>query len=199
MTYFAENRRDLRCDGEVFLLNEMRRLVLHVSGNVLFGDKGLELARYIQVYFEQRRHLSDGGQAALASRRELVRTGIQIDRKLRARLAQLRSEVRISEVWDPCLLALLSEANIQNTSDLTDDELIAHGNVLFMSSSEPIAVSLTWTLLLLSQRDDLRRAIRKRCLPWWQNTRLFSREGTAIALLCNTGNFTRSPSKRYYG
>jgi len=161
MTYFAENRRDLRCDGEVFLLNEMRRLVLHVSGNVLFGDKGLELARYIQVYFEQRRHLSDGGQAALASRRELVRTGIQIDRKLRARLAQLRSEVRISEVWDPCLLALLSEANIQNTSDLTDDELIAHGNVLFMSSSEPIAVSLTWTLLLLSQRDDLRRAIRK--------------------------------------
>src|SRR4030095_13351874 len=43
---------------------------------------------------------------------------------------------------------------------LSEDELIAHSNVLFMSSNEPIAVALTWILLTLSQLPGLRRALR---------------------------------------
>jgi cytochrome P450 len=38
--------------------------------------------------------------------------------------------------------------------------MVAHGNVLFMSNNEPIAVALTWTLLVLSQLPDLRQALR---------------------------------------
>jgi cytochrome P450 len=43
----------------------------------------------------------------------------------------------------------------------SDTELVAHGNVLFMSGSEPIAVSLAWILLMLSQRPDLCLAVRQ--------------------------------------
>ncbi len=59
------------------------------------------------------------------------------------------------------MFARLSKMEISSAQLLTDDELIAHGNVLFMSSSEPVAVALTWNLLLLSQRPDLRLAIRQ--------------------------------------
>src|SRR4029077_20601266 len=44
---------------------------------------------------------------------------------------------------------------------LTDDQVIAHANMLFLSASEPIAVTLTWVLLLLSQQPGLRRALRR--------------------------------------
>src|SRR5262249_46470656 len=44
---------------------------------------------------------------------------------------------------------------------LSDNELVAHSNVLFMSSLEPTAVTLTWTLLILSQLPELRRSLRK--------------------------------------
>src|SRR5262249_28318199 len=45
-------------------------------------------------------------------------------------------------------------------NNLSDDELVAHCNVFFMSSNEPIAVSLMWILLILSQLPHLRRELR---------------------------------------
>jgi cytochrome P450 len=38
--------------------------------------------------------------------------------------------------------------------------MIAHSNILFVSSNEPVAIALTWILLILSQLPDLRRAVR---------------------------------------
>ena len=43
---------------------------------------------------------------------------------------------------------------------LSEDQVIGHGNILFVSSTEPIAVALTWTLLVLSQLPELRSALR---------------------------------------
>jgi len=155
-------REELRSDQDVSLLSEMRRLILNISGRVIFGDAGLGLGRLIQYYFDDRRKFSGiDGSAALPARRELVRTGMRLDGMLRARLAELRAEPQPASNGRECMFARLSKMEISSAQLLTDDELIAHGNVLFMSSSEPVAVALTWTLLLLSQRPDLRLAIRQ--------------------------------------
>src|SRR6185369_6779506 len=43
---------------------------------------------------------------------------------------------------------------------LKEGEVVGHGNVLYISSTEPVAVSLTWILLILTQRLDLQVALR---------------------------------------
>ena len=81
---FAENLLSL---DEVPLLSEMRRLVLHTSSLLVFGDTDLELGRLIQSYFEQRRTVSAAQTVPdLLQRRVLVQTGAKLDRLLRARM-----------------------------------------------------------------------------------------------------------------
>ena len=152
---------ELEVVQEVPLLSEMRRLALHVSERMIFGDANLELGRLIQSYFYQRRSLS-GRQLrpGPAARRELIRLGFELDRALCAKLAALRKEASASPLKSKCLLTQLSTLGNNVGVHLTDDELIAHANTLFMSSSEPVAVALTWTLILLSQKPELRCAIR---------------------------------------
>ena len=58
-------------------------------------------------------------------------------------------------------MADLAGLDLDTATPLSEDELVAHANVLFMSSSEPIAVALTWTFLILSQLPELRRALRR--------------------------------------
>jgi cytochrome P450 len=50
---------------------------------------------------------------------------------------------------------------ITSIETFSDDEIVAHCNVLFMSSLEPTAVTLTWALLILSQLPALRRRLRE--------------------------------------
>ena len=155
-------REELTSGQDVALLSQMRRLILNISGRVIFGDAGLDLGQLIQSYFDDRRTFSSiGGSAALPARRKLVCTGMRLDEMLRARLAELRAEPQSAPEARDCMFARLSRMETSSAQTLTDDELIAHGNVLFMSSSEPVAVALTWILLLLTQRPDLRLAIRK--------------------------------------
>jgi len=143
------------------LLQAMRRLVLHVTTKVLFGD-GLELGRLIQSYFDQRRSLSgDSKRQTLDDRRKLIRTGISIERSLRTQLNQLRQEARQYPDKACCVLGELANSSERVSWQPSDTELVAHGNVLFMSGSEPIAVSLAWILLMLSQRPDLCLAVRQ--------------------------------------
>jgi cytochrome P450 len=153
--------KDLQPGRDIFLLSEMRRLVLHVSERIVFGDAELALGKLIQSYFDCRRSLS-GGQvpAGPAARRELIRMGGTLDRMLCARLAAFQEDPA-SAAASRCLLARLARLETSGDQRLTDDELIAHANVLFMSSSEPVAVALTWTLLLLSQQPELRQALRQ--------------------------------------
>jgi cytochrome P450 len=153
-------QRDLRPLQDTPLLEEMRRLALHVIAKVLFGD-GLELGRLIQSYFDQRRRLSgDSKRQTLDDRRKLIRTGVSVERLLRRQLRRLRLETNRDPDLPSCVLGELANSGDRVCWRPTDSELVAHGNVLFMSGSEPIAISLAWILLLLSQRPDLCLAVR---------------------------------------
>lgn len=155
-------REEVRSNQDVALLSEMRRLMLNISGRVILGDAGLGLGRLIQSYFDDRRKFSGVNPGAgLPTRRELVRTGVRLDGMLRARLAELRAGPQPDSNGQECVFAQLSKLEISPGQLLTDDELVAHGNLLFLANSVQTAVVLTWTLLILSQRPDLRRAIRR--------------------------------------
>jgi cytochrome P450 len=149
-------REEFRPGHDIDLLSEMRRLVLHIFGRVIFGDAGPEVGALIQSYFDGRRRFST--LDPLSSRRELVHTGMRLDRMLRDNLAKHDTAEPDGE---GCIFARLSKLHTSAGQPLSDDELVAHGNVLFMSSSEPVAVALTWALLLVSQHGELRRALRQ--------------------------------------
>ena len=180
----------------------MRRLVLHVTTKVLFGD-GLELGRLIQSYFDQRRSLSgDSKRQTLDDRRKLIRTGISIERSLRTQLNRLRLEAGQYPDKASCVLGELANSGDRVSWQPSDSELVAHGNVLFMSGSEPIAVSLAWILLMLSQRPrslpcsaaGTRSRVRRR-----RNSARRLRSRTSLAAPDHTGDTSRAASQRHHG
>jgi cytochrome P450 len=91
-------------------------------------------------------------------REELIALGTSLDDALRRHIRWSRRQSRT--VRDG-LLTGLSSLEHMPASKPSEDELVAHGNVLFMSSNEPVAVALTWILLILSQLPELRRALRR--------------------------------------
>jgi cytochrome P450 len=143
----------------------MRRLILNVSERIVFGDDNLALGKLIQTYFEYRRSLSATRlPPRLAARRELIRMGGQLDSMLRGRLKSLQAEIAKPDAAPACLFGRLTMLATSQEVPLTDDQLIAHANMLFMSSSEPLAVTLTWILLLLSQMPELRVTLRQKLM-----------------------------------
>lgn len=145
----------------IALLTEMRRLVLAVSTELLFGNRYAErskVASLLQAYFHLRRDLTSRSSSMThTSRQELIVLGTRLDESLRSHVQWCRQH-KIST--SDGLLAPLASLELQPGLRLSDDEVVGHDNVLFMSSNEPIAVSLTWILLILSQLADLRRALR---------------------------------------
>lgn len=147
--------------NEISLMDEMRRLAQLVAEQVLLGTSGseIEIGPEIQRYFDQRRHYAsrdiDRGPERLGA---LMEQGARVDALLRARVRALRH--RTTEAGHG-VLGHLCRYGDDPELVLTEDELVAHANVLFMSSSEPIATAMTWILLGLSQRPELRAAIRK--------------------------------------
>ncbi|HYY98078.1 MAG TPA: cytochrome P450 [Pyrinomonadaceae bacterium] len=153
--------RGWRVGQTIGLLGEMRRLALEVSTRLLFGDEYDEaprLASLLRSFFQLRREVaSPFGAADEASRAELVALGDSLDRALRRHVRWCRKQ---SAVFGAGLLAALSGVESEPGARLSEDELVAHANVLFVSTNEPIAASLTWTLLILSQLPSLRRELR---------------------------------------
>lgn len=146
---------------KVPLLTEMRRLTLEVSTRYLFGeryDESAAVAILAEKFFHLRRDVTSTfgspSESALAS---LVELGASLDAAMRKHISW--SGQQAARVTDG-LISRLARLKVTRGEGLSDDELIAHGNVLFMSSNEPIAVALTWTLLILSQLPDLRRELR---------------------------------------
>lgn len=162
-------QEDLPRGRDVHLLEEMRRLVLNVSGRLMFGEEGIELSRSIQQYFEARRNFSKAEAAADSygfsnreMRRDLVRRGLRLDSILRERLRDLRNcPSRTSTDQPREMLSKLAHLRYESGEMLSEDEYVAHANILFTSGSEPMAVSLAWTLLLLSQHRDVLRTARQ--------------------------------------
>lgn len=114
------------------LLAEMRKLARRMASRVLFGDGQDALAERMQTYFHLRREAASPF-AETIDRAELLETGRDVDEALRDR--KLGGIV----------------GRLAASGALTEDELVGHANILFISATEPIAVALTWTLLILSQ------------------------------------------------
>jgi cytochrome P450 len=143
------------------LMAEMRRLARLVAEQVLLGPRGAEsqVGLEIQRYFLRRRRFAAlGGKRGPNDLASLVQQGTQVDSLLRA---QVRTLTQGAPIDDHGLLGHLCAYGSEQQLALTEDELIAHANVLFMSSSEPIATAMTWILLVLTQRPELCAAIRK--------------------------------------
>jgi cytochrome P450 len=140
------------------LLASMRQLALHLSTQLLFGSAYNEraaLASLLHSYFQLRREeTSQLSSMTESARAELISLGSAADGALRRYLEWVGTPAANSS--DGLLTMLCKAAG----NSMSDDELVAHCNVLFMSCNEPIAVSLTWILLVLSQLPQVRRDLR---------------------------------------
>jgi cytochrome P450 len=152
-----------RPGAEIDLLESMRRLALSLSCAVLFGDRsgdGMAIASMADAYFQLRREVSAPWAAAGAAGREaLVAVGRPLDESLRRYIRLRRREGGAAP--QSGVLARLACARIASGELLDEAAVLGHANVLLVSSTEPIAVALTWILLVLSQLPDLRVRIRR--------------------------------------
>jgi cytochrome P450 len=142
---------------QIPLLAEMRRLTLELSTRLLIGEQyeeSAQLAELAAQYFHARRAVSSTFKSpGKATRVKLIALGTSLDESLRQYIDWSRQQKRNN---DDGLLRTIS-----SIETFSDDEIVAHSNVLFMSSLEPTAVTLTWALLILSQLPDLRRRLRE--------------------------------------
>ena len=158
----------LEVGRDFHLMHEMRRLARLVAEQVLLGTRGAdgEVGLEIQRYFLQRRRFaSPEGERRADDLALLIQQGTHVDTLLRARVRSLRDGASADGHG---LLGMMHEYASEQRLAMSDDELVAHVNVLFMSSSEPIATAMTWILLVLTQRPQLCRAIRmelSECVP----------------------------------
>ncbi len=145
---------------KVPLLSEMRRLTLEVSTRYLFGEhyeESRDVALRAEKFFHLRREVtSTFGSPSESDLGSLIALGTSLDAAMRKHISWSRRGSGADG-----LLSRLARLEAKPAEGLSDDELVAHGNVLFMSSNEPIAVALTWTLLILSQLPELRRELRE--------------------------------------
>jgi len=142
---------------QIPLLAEMRRLTLELSTRLLFGEQyeeSTQLAELAAQYFHARRAVSSTFKSPRkATRVKLIALGTSLDESLRRYIDWSRQQNRNNA--DGLLRTITS------IETFSDDEIVAHSNVLFMSSLEPTAVTLTWALLILSQQPELRRRLRE--------------------------------------
>lgn len=138
------------------LLDTMRRVTLAASTSLLFGDiaiDGFDPAA-VMDYFRLRREAA-APWAALddAAREALVRSGLALDGGLRRYRAAVRAAHRDAAMFGALAALALDDA-------IDDDAFVGHANVLAVSTNEPVAVAMAWTLLALSQLPTLRARLR---------------------------------------
>ena len=150
-----------RYNQKIKLLEEMRRLTLEISTRLLFGEQYAEsaqLAALAAQYFHARRAVASTFRSpGKTTRARLITLGTSLDDGLRRYIDWSRQN---GGTVEDGLLRTLATLNLQRAGALSDDEIVAHSNVLFMSSLEPTAVTLTWTILILSQLPEWRGRLR---------------------------------------
>lgn len=139
------------------LLATMRRLTQRAASVLLFGTASVDgfATDALLAFFLQRRDATvPWATMDPKTRARLVDGGTLVDAGLRA----YRRAVRAArgDIGDYGLFATLASDDA-----LDEDRFVAHANVLFVSSNEPVAAGLTWTLLALSQLPGLRTRLRE--------------------------------------
>ncbi|HZX86064.1 MAG TPA: cytochrome P450 [Reyranella sp.] len=144
------------------LLSAMRSLAQRSSSHLLFaahrkGDD--ELTARLTAYFHLRREASSPAASAQpGDMAKLLAAGNALDRSLRA---YVRSCRRLPAKHDEGIFATLARAEVAAGEPMSEDEVIAHINVLHISSTEPVAVSLAWIVLILTQLPGLQELLRR--------------------------------------
>lgn len=151
----------LNGDGRISVVSRMRELTAKLASRLFLGpqcEEDAELTFLLSAYFTLRREASSpNAHDPLQYRDALIGAGRQLDRALRARIRRYR-KAPAGECAG--LLQRLATAGQPGSPALSEDEIVGHANVMFVSSTEPVAISLAWLLLVLSQLPDLRRALR---------------------------------------
>jgi cytochrome P450 len=142
----------------VELMKRMRDLTFHASLRVLFGNGRADtrqLALLLQTYFHLRRETASvattTSQEALE---DLATVGNLLDSELREFICGCCKNTGVSS---PGMFANLA-AELETR--LSEDEIVGHMNVFFISTTEPVAIALSWILLVLSQLPELRIELR---------------------------------------
>jgi cytochrome P450 len=153
---------DLAVGADFRLMDQARRLARLVAQEVLLNlDASYEqIGIEIQQLFEYRRVANTQLKLRAEVRHALVQQGFVVDRLLRELIADSRhgSSNKLG-----VLSELVTESE-KKSGALSDDELVAHANILFMSSSEPIATAMAWTLLTVARLPALDATIRRQLL-----------------------------------
>jgi len=143
------------------ILRRMRELTSEISMQMLFGENSTtsSLSMLLRNYFELRRAISSlRGSANSGLLESLITTGDFLDAELRFRIRECRQH---SDLLPKGVLDVLSKAEISPGILLTEDEIVGHVNVVFISSTEPIAVALAWMLLILTQSPQFQKELRE--------------------------------------
>ncbi|HWA60631.1 MAG TPA: cytochrome P450 [Caulobacteraceae bacterium] len=136
------------------LLATLRRLTSRVAARIVLGPgpEALAAAEAALQYFDLRRSAAPSPEAKPDPQDTLVRAGLLADRRLR-RLVTSAAE---RPAGDGSLLASL----VRDPADgLTEDQLVAHANILLISGAEPVATVLASVFVVLHHRPALARQL----------------------------------------
>lgn len=143
--------------SQLHLIGALRKLMLAVAGRLMFGAAAKTAAGLLgrmQAYFELRRELSSpAASPSVEAVANLIALGQTVDAELRDYVRWCRRGCGDGIVAD--LSAFTSGGQ-----RMSEDDVVGHSNVLFISSTEPMAVALGWLFVALSQRPDLRDLVR---------------------------------------
>ena len=134
--------------------DEMSRLSLRIAGKSLFGNAdshvGALLQQMIRVLLRPTPAILGQDIPGLPLHRAMDASE-QADRELRQQMAFKRAY----GLDNNDVLSMLLQAQDEDGTRLTDDEVVGHAGIIFMAGHETSANALTWTLLLLSQHPAI--------------------------------------------
>lgn len=139
--------------GAFDLLTWARDLTGQVAERLVLGAAGAGTATFVRRYFDLRRRHSAVPTPELRS--ALINAGTELDDLLRERIRTASPTPSAGGV----IGELVSSERAWRSSP-SEDELVAHANILMASTSEPVATSLAWHLLILTQRTRLAAGLR---------------------------------------
>jgi cytochrome P450 len=142
------------------LLGLLRDLTVAVAARVLFGGDRAddrELSGLLRRYFELRR---DASSPAISAENKELEELVAVGHSLDAALRKFVRECRRGKSAAGGILAELALLETDAGIPLTEDDVVGHSNVLFVSSTEPVAVALAWIILILSQLPSLSDRLR---------------------------------------
>lgn len=140
----------LETDNPFDLTARLKSLMVEIAGELFFGSGAVPdgFALAMSAYFQLRRSASSRFAETDVSREQLVQLGLSIDRSLRG---AIRSARRTDPGAPKSLLGKLAAQTIDGEYSYSEDQIVGHLNVLFISATEPVTMTLVWTMLALSQ------------------------------------------------